>query len=86
MKEILMKLTSRKLWVAIFAAALCVVTACIGEELTPEMVDMIKTAVSAAVAYIFGESAVDIFRQIAESMKKNNTETEDTTDTIVGED
>ena len=85
MNKIIQKLTSRKLWVAIFAAALCVVSACFGEELTPEMVDMIKTAVSAAVAYIFGESAVDIFRQIADAMKEKHTVTEETADTIVGE-
>jgi hypothetical protein len=34
------------------------------------MVDLIKAAVGAGVAYIFGESAVDIFRQIAEAMKE----------------
>ncbi len=77
MKEILVqKLTSRKLWAAIFAAVVCVVAACFGEELTPEVVEVLKAAVSAGVAYIFGESAVDLFRQIAESLKAKNT-TED---------
>lgn len=71
MKEILVqKLTSRKLWAAVLSGVMCVIVACFGEELTPEMVDMFKTAVGAGIAYIFGESAVDVFRLITEIIKK----------------
>lgn len=85
MNLILQKLSSRKLWVALLASALCMVTAYYGEELTPETVDIIKTAVGAGVAYIFGESAVDIFRQIAETMKGKHTQTVESENTIVGD-
>lgn len=63
------KLGSRKLWAAIAAAAICVVSAVMGEELTPEYVEILHYAVTACVAYIFGESAVDILRQIVEAVR-----------------
>lgn len=63
------KLTSRKLWCAIAAAVVMVLTAVFGENLTPEMVDIIKTGIGALVAYIFGESAVDIARQLVEKVR-----------------
>ena len=86
-EQIIRKLTSRKLWAAVFASALCMIAACFNENLTPEIVDLIKSAVSAGVAYIFGESAIDIFRQIAEAMKeKINTEHADLTTPTEGED
>ena len=43
---------------------LCVVTAMFGENLTPEVVDITRYAVMAAMVYIFGEGAVDVARQI----------------------
>lgn len=64
------KLSSRKLWAAVIAAALCVISAIMGEEITPESVELIHAAVLAAVAYIFGESAVDVFRQIGDALKE----------------
>lgn len=63
------KLGSRKLWVSIAAAAICVVSAVMGEELTPEYVEILHYAVTACVAYIFGESAVDVLRQIVEAVR-----------------
>lgn len=63
------KLGSRKLWAAIAAAAICVVSAVMGEELTPEYVEILHYAVTACVAYIFGESAVDVLRQIVEAVR-----------------
>lgn len=63
------KLTSRKLWCAIAAAVVMVLTAVFGENLTPEMVDIIKTGIGALVAYIFGESAVDIARQLVAKVR-----------------
>ena len=63
------KLGSRKLWVSIAAAAICIVAAVMGEELTPEYVEILRYAVTACVAYIFGESAVDVLRQIVEAVR-----------------
>lgn len=59
------KLTSRKLWCAVAAAIAIFVTALCGEELAPETVEIVKAGVGALVAYIFGESFVDIARQLA---------------------
>lgn len=64
------KLASRKLWAAVFAAVLCIVFACAGDMIAPEAADLIKTAVYVVIAYIFGESGVDIFRQISDAMKE----------------
>ena len=65
------KLSSRKLWAAIIAAASAIVAAIFGDQLTPEIVDAIVTVTRAAIAYIFGEGAVDIARIIAAAMKAN---------------
>lgn len=63
------KLSSRKLWCAVAAAVVMVLSAVYGENLTPEAVDIIRTGIGALVAYIFGESAVDIARQLAEKVR-----------------
>ena len=63
------KLGSRKLWAAVAAAVICVVSAVMGEEITPEYVDLLHYAVTACIAYIFGESAVDVLRQIVEAVR-----------------
>ena len=68
MNKIKEKLASRKLWAAILAGVAALVAACFGEELTPEMVSALKCAVTAAIAYIFGEGAVDVARLIAAAM------------------
>ena len=68
MERIREKLCSRKLWAAILAGAAALVAACFGEELTPEIVSALKCAVTAAIAYIFGEGAVDVARLIAAAM------------------
>lgn len=68
MEKIREKLSSRKLWAAILAGAAALVAACFGEELTPEIVAALKCAVTAAIAYIFGEGAVDVARLIAAAM------------------
>lgn len=70
------KLTSRKLWCAVAAAVAILVTAFFGDELTPETVDVIKTGVGALVAYIFGESFVDIARQLAGRLTGDKTSDE----------
>lgn len=67
------KLSSRKLWAAVLAGVAALVAACFGEELTPEIVSALKCAVTAAIAYIFGEGAVDVARLIAAAL---GTETE----------
>ena len=64
MEKLKQKLSSRKLWAALLSAVLCVVAAICGDELTPEVVSVIKYAVAAGIAYIFGEGIVDVARQI----------------------
>lgn len=77
MEKLKEKLSSRKLWAAIIAAASAIVAAVFGDQLTPEMVDAIETVTRAAIAYIFGEGAVDIARIIAAAMKANGLPTQE---------
>lgn len=66
MKEIIVqKLGSRKMWAAIAAALLCVLTALFGEEIPADMAEYIKTGAGALIAYVFGEAAVDVAREIS---------------------
>lgn len=65
MSTLKQKLSSRKLWAAILAAGVSIAAALFGDSLTPEIVSALKGVVSSAVAYIFGEGAVDIARLIA---------------------
>ena len=65
MEKIKQKLASRKLWAAILAGAAALIAALCGEELSPETVSALRCAVTAAVAYIFGEGAVDAARLLA---------------------
>ena len=67
---IMEKLKSRKLWMAVLAAAGAIAAAVFGDELTPEAVGMLETAVKAAVAYICGEGAVDAARLIAGAIRE----------------
>lgn len=69
MEKLKQKLSSRKLWAAIGAVVLTMVTALFGENLTPELVDALRVAVGGLIAYIFGEGAVDIARIIAEAIQ-----------------
>lgn len=63
------KLTSRKLWCAMAAGIVMALTVLFGDGLTPEMVSIIRSGVGVLVAYIFGESAVDVARQMVEKIK-----------------
>lgn len=63
------KLTSRKLWCAIASGVVMALTVLFGEGLTPEMVGIIRSGIGVLVAYIFGESAVDVARQMVERIK-----------------
>ena len=74
MNKIKEKLASRKLWAAILAGVAALVAALCGEELTPEIVSALKCAVTAAIAYIFGEGAVDVARLIADAFGKAQNE------------
>lgn len=65
MEKIAQKLTSRKMWAAVAAAVLCVLTAVFGESIPPEMAEYIRTGAHALIAYIFGEAAVDVAREIS---------------------
>ena len=78
MEKLREKLGSRKLWAAILAGVAALVAALCGEELTPEIVSALKCAVTAAIAYIFGEGAVDVARLIADAIGGcNSTEQEE---------
>lgn len=68
MEKIKQKLTSRKLWAAILAGAAALIAALCGEELSLETVSALRCAVTAAVAYIFGEGAVDAARLLATAL------------------
>lgn len=63
MEKLKQKLSSRKLWAGILAAAASVAAIFMGENLTPEIVDALKTLVAACAVYIFGEASVDFARQ-----------------------
>jgi uncharacterized protein (DUF697 family) len=63
------KLTSRKLWCAIAAGFVMVLTVLFGDGLTPEMVGIVRSGIGVLIAYIFGESAVDVARQMVERIK-----------------
>lgn len=56
------KLMSRKFWAAVAAAVFMIVISLASDKLTNEAAEAIKTAVNVMVAYIFGESAVDVAR------------------------
>ena len=70
MEKLKQKLSSRKLWAAIIAVIVVLAVSLLGEELTPETVSALECVVGAAIAYIFGEGAVDIARVIAEAVKR----------------
>ena len=64
------KLSSRKLWAAVIAGAAVLLSVCVGDKLTPEIVSALECLVGTAAAYIFGEGAVDAARVIAEAVKR----------------
>lgn len=74
------KLSSRKLWAAIVAVLVVVLTVFVGEDLTPELTSALECIVFTAVAYIFGEGAVDIARVIADAIKKAYAVAKETVD------
>ncbi len=63
MEKLKQKLSSRKLWAGILAAAASIAAIFMGENLTPEIVDALKALVAACAVYIFGEASVDFARQ-----------------------
>ena len=75
------KLSSRKMWAAIVAVLVVILTIFVGEDLTPELTSALECIVFAAVAYIFGEGAVDIARVIADAIKKAYAVAKETMDT-----
>ena len=74
------KLSSRKLWAAIVAVLVVILTVFVGEDLTPELTSALECIVFTAVAYIFGEGAVDIARVIADAIKKAYAVAKETVD------
>ena len=80
------KLTSRKLWCAIAAGVVMALTVLFGDGLTPEAVDIIKSGVGVLIAYIFGESAVDVARQMVEKIRAEMLGGQQTGESVVTED
>ncbi len=68
------KLSSRKLWAAVASGVLCIVSVVFGDQLTPEIVEVVRYAVIAGVTYIFGEGIVDVARQVADAIKAASLE------------
>lgn len=62
------KLSSRKLWAAVICAVFAIVTAIFGEELSAEVVEVLKTGIYGLIAYIFGEGVVDVARIIGDAV------------------
>lgn len=80
MNDLKNKLSSRKLWAAIVAVLVVILTVFVGEDLTPELTSALECIVFTAVAYIFGEGAVDIARVIADAIKKAYAVAKETVD------
>lgn len=80
MNDLKNKLSSRKLWAAIVAVLVVILTVVVGEDLTPELTSALECIVFTAVAYIFGEGAVDIARVIADAIKKAYAVAKETVD------
>ncbi len=68
------KLSSRKLWAAVLCAVFAVVTAIFGEELSPEVAEVLKTGIYGLIAYIFGEGVVDAARLVGQAVGKGSSE------------
>ena len=81
MQNLKNKLASRKLWAAIVAVLVVILTIFVGDDLTPELTSALECIVFTAVAYIFGEGAVDIARVIADAIKKAYAVAKETMDT-----
>lgn len=76
-EELRRKLSSRKLWAAVAAVIVTVLTVVFKGQLDPELVKCIGDAVTALCVYIGGETAVDVARQIFASIEaKNEKQTE----------
>lgn len=69
-QQLVEKLTSRKFWAAVLAAAGAVACALLGERLNAQETEVLRCGVSALIAYIFGEGAIDLARIVAEAFGK----------------
>ena len=74
-EELKRKLSSRKLWAAVAAVIITVLTVIFKGTLDPELVKIIGDAVTALCVYIGGETAVDVARQIFTRIKAGKNET-----------
>lgn len=66
------KLSSRKLWIAVAAVIIAIVSACGINDITSEQVTTIVSSIGALIAYIIGETAVDISKN--KNIKNNESE------------
>lgn len=74
------KLTSRKFWAALAAAVMATLLSLFGEQMDPSLLEAISSTVKVLIAYICGESAVDITRQIASAIRGSTDATADKAD------
>lgn len=74
MTILVQKLTSRKFWAAVMAAVLAGVLSLFGEQMEPSLLETVTSAIKVLIAYICGESAVDIARQITSAFEKASGE------------
>ena len=61
------KLSSRKLWCALAAAIMSAAAVLMSEEIPAETVELIEKGVYGLIAFILGESCVDVARILGES-------------------
>lgn len=66
------KLSSRKFWIAIAAVIIAIISACGINDITSEQVATIVSSIGALIAYIIGETAVDISKN--KNIKNNESE------------
>jgi ABC-type Na+ efflux pump permease subunit len=66
------KLTSRKFWAFIIGIVLIAIIFFFGDHLTVMQVGVIEKAIYVIIAYIFGESAVDVAKAIRNADTNHN--------------
>lgn len=77
MESIKQKLSSRKLWAAVAAAVITILTAIFKDDITSETAALIGQGVIALCCYIFGEGIVDAARLIWSEVIKKTPDAQD---------
>lgn len=69
-QQLVEKLTSRKFWAAVLAAVIAVGCVVLGDRLESEEMEALRCGVTALIAYIFGEGAIDLSRIMSDAFGK----------------